>query len=148
MKNKKISKTKNLRANIVHRLKYVFGKKVEAGKVYKRCIIGNCNLKIDKCESLYYDDKSEALVVYDIAKEQFVLCSGDMAVFKQVLYADDGTICLGDRNGMFSYISKYLNDKGILDVGENDVFNALRNRFYRVPSGLLGILARCYVAVH
>lgn len=142
----KIEKTKNLMARMGYRLKFMFGKHVKVGKFYSACILNGQNLTCGKCETVFYDTVSKTLVVYDISRGLFLLCTGDMAVFQNVLYADNATICLGNREEMFQYISDYLSERNVEDIKECDVIDALRHRFCRVPTNYLTILARCYVA--
>lgn len=141
MKKTKISRTSCYRASLRRRMRYIFGQRVKIGRVYSACDSDN-GFTCGKCETLYYETESGTLAIYDIEGEHFVLCRGDMAVFRGVLYAHSATVCLGNRDEMFSYIAENLQEKATPD----SVLSVLRSRFYKVPTACLRILAGCYLA--
>lgn len=144
-----IYRTKHQRQRIKdwlgHRLKYALGQRVRVGRVYAACVGTDSDSRRGQCETLYYDAQSGTLVAYEQRKELFLLCSGDMAVYQNVLYAEEVGICLGHKEELFRYIMDSLKQPAAADEGA--VFAVLRNRYHQVPERFLRLLARCYLSL-
>lgn len=141
MKKVKISKTDNIRSRIIHHMRYIFGHRARVGGRYSACV-SDTGCKFGRCEALYYDAERGVLALYDTEREHFVLCSGDMAVFRGVLYTNSAVICLGNRREMFAYITENLQFEATLD----SVLSVLKNRYHKMPPYYLKMLAGCYIA--
>lgn len=131
-----ISRTREFRKRIAIRMKFIFGKPVKIGATYDDAFVVDYEAKSMAYTIRGYHDGNNVLTTESPDHSTIVLFSGDMAVWKNTLYADHIYVTIGLAEPMDETILRYAKQHEISEITEDVTATALSVRYPKIPSSI------------
>ncbi len=141
-----VPRTAALRGRLINRMKFLFGKRVMTGKRYDGCRVLNESTGYGACRARRYDPKEKLLMLEAADGHTVIFVSGDMAVWRSVLYADGLHTVLHTDVPVDRIVSEYAAARGAETVTEAMAVSAITERWPRLGRPLCACIAAAVTA--
>lgn len=133
MREIRIRKTESMRQNMIMRMKFILGRRVELGSIYNGCHIGRSTIEPDAYMAVSYDPEKRLLILKKLDEESYLMLTGDVAVWRGELYAEKKFCQFNLAEPVLETIQNYVELHGVEYVTNDVVAAAMRARYPKLP---------------
>lgn len=133
MREIRIRKTESMRQNMIIRMKFILGRRVELGSVYNGCHIGSSTIEPDAYMAVSYDPEKRLLMLKKLDEESYLMLTGDVAVWRGELYAEKKFCQFNLAEPVIETIQNYVELHNVEYVTDEVVSAAMRARYPKLP---------------